>query len=52
LIEFVFPLFYFDKSRKSSLAKEGCWHAIENVNSLLGEISVFRNAEKWYAKTC
>jgi len=45
LIEFVVPSFYFDKSRKSSLAKEG-WHAIENVNSLLGEISVFRNAEK------
>jgi len=26
------------------IAKEGCWHAIKNVNGLLGEISVFMNA--------
>jgi len=36
--------------RKSSLAKVDCWHVIKNVNRILGEISVFRNAEKWYAK--
>jgi len=34
------------------LAKVGCWHAIKNVNRLLGEISAFRNVEKWYAKIC
>jgi len=28
------------------LAKVDCWHAIKNVNRLLGEISVFRNADK------
>jgi len=50
LIEFVFS-FYFDK-RKSLIAKVSCWHAIKNANRLLGDISVFRNAEKWYAKIC
>ena len=51
LNEFVFS-FYFDKSRKSLLVKIGSWLAIKNVNRLLGEISVFNNAEKWYAKLC
>jgi len=52
LIEYVFISFYFDKSRKSLLAKVGCWHAIKNVNRLWGEISVFMHAEKWHAKIC
>jgi len=51
LNEFVFS-FYFYKSRKSLLVKIGRWLAIKNVNRLLGEISVFGNAEKWYAKIC
>jgi len=52
LIVFVVFSFYFDKGRKSLLAKVGCWHATKNVNRLWGEISVFSNAEKWYAKIC
>ena len=44
LTEFAFS-FYFDKIRKSLLAKVDCWHRITNVNRILGEISVFRNAE-------
>jgi len=51
LIKFV-SSFYFNKIRKSLLAKVGCWHAIKNVNRLLGEISVFRNAEQWHTKIC
>jgi len=34
------------------LVKVGCGHTIKHVNRLLGEISVFRNAEKRYAKIC
>jgi len=48
----LFFSFYLDKSRKSLLANVGCLHAIKNVNHLLGEILVFRNAEKWCEKSC
>ena len=34
LVEFVFFSLYFDKSRKSFLAKEDCWLPIKNVKSL------------------
>jgi len=39
-------------SRKTLLVKVGCWHAIKNVNCLLGDISVFRNADKWCTIIC
>jgi len=35
----------FDKSRKSLLAKAGCWHGNRNKNHLLAEMLVFRNDE-------
>jgi len=48
----LFFSFYFDNSRKSLLAKVGCWHTIKNVNRLLGEHLVFTNDETRYQNIC